>query len=201
MTNTLQDVFTEFGYPKEIQSDNGPQFREPFKDFCSEIGAEHVPSSPDHPASNSLAESTVKRAKSLLTKSAEDNVQLSQALHAWCNTPRADGLAPSDLLFSFRQCMPNRPPAAGASSFIDRHQGHSERVQKKKLRFEAAGGTTVKHFEPGSSAVLLGGDNRWNVPVTIGAARPTGRSYELTNEDGGNMIRNRRFLRSAIKQK
>ena len=39
VTTALQDVFTDFGYPKEIQSDNGPQFRGPFKNFCEEIGA------------------------------------------------------------------------------------------------------------------------------------------------------------------
>ena len=150
---------------QEIQSDNGPQFRGPFKDYCREIGAEHVPSSPYNPASNGLAESGVKSAKTLLSKCAEDGTQLSQAIHAWRNIPRADGLAPSDLLFGFRQCVPNRPPATRAFSFVDRHQGHKERVTRKQLHFETAGGTPVKELEQGSSALLQGGDKRWNVPA------------------------------------
>ena len=200
VTNALQDIFSDFGYPKEIQSDNGPQFRGPFKDYCREIGAKHMPSSPYNPASNGLAESGVKSAKTLLSKCAEDGTQLSQALHAWRNIPRADGLAPSDLLFGFRQRVPDRPPATRAFSFVDRDQGHKERVTRKQLRFETAGGTPLKHLEQGSSALLQGGNKRWDVPVTVGAASPTGRSYTLTDEEGGNMMRNRHFLRPAIKR-
>ena len=55
VTNSLLDVFNEFGFPKEVQSDNGRQFHGPFKDFCDGIGAKHAPSSPYNPASNGLA--------------------------------------------------------------------------------------------------------------------------------------------------
>ena len=46
VTQALAEVFNSFGYPSTILSDNGPQFRGPFKDFCKTIGAEHHPSSP-----------------------------------------------------------------------------------------------------------------------------------------------------------
>ena len=59
VTKVLMDIFREFGYPLSIYSDNGPQFRGPFDDFCHDYGITHVTSSPYNPSSNGLAENAV----------------------------------------------------------------------------------------------------------------------------------------------
>jgi len=90
VTKVLSDVFEEFGYPTSIQSDNGPQFRGPFQDFCTKWGIQHITSSPYNPASNGLAESAVKICKQLLKKTAssDETTSFSAALSAWRRTPR-----------------------------------------------------------------------------------------------------------------
>ena len=102
VTKGLLETFYLFGFPLAIQTDNGPQFRGPFKSFCERLGIEHITSSPYNPSSNGLAEAAVKSAKSLLQKAKGDpDHSFEETLHAWKNTPRADGLAPTDLLFGY----------------------------------------------------------------------------------------------------
>ena len=61
--------FLEAVYPRQIISDNGPQFRTEFHNYCKDKGIIHEPSSPLNPRSNGLAELAVKAAKHLLSKS------------------------------------------------------------------------------------------------------------------------------------
>ena len=60
----LKGHFVRYGIPKQLVSDNGPQFSAvEFKEFAAENGIEHRTSSPGHPKSNGKAESAVKAVK------------------------------------------------------------------------------------------------------------------------------------------
>ena len=63
----LSDWFNLLGWPQVIRSDNGPQFRSEFAEFCEINEIKHETSSPYNLQSNSLAEAAVKNAKTLLT--------------------------------------------------------------------------------------------------------------------------------------
>ena len=53
----LPTLFSNFGVPESIITDNGPQFAAvEFQSFCRENGIRHVLIAPYHPASNGLAE-------------------------------------------------------------------------------------------------------------------------------------------------
>jgi hypothetical protein len=93
--------FCEVGFPRRLKSDNGPQFRGPFKEVCDKFSIAHDTSSPYHPQSNGLAESAVKAMKGLLVKVGKDvsGVEFRLALLAWRNTPRADGYSPAYAFF------------------------------------------------------------------------------------------------------
>ena len=60
--------FNLLGWPENIRTDSGPQFRSEFDDFGENFYILHELSSPYHPDSNGLAEAAVKNAKSLLKK-------------------------------------------------------------------------------------------------------------------------------------
>jgi transposase InsO family protein len=77
--------FWEFGFPRRLKSDNGPQFRGQFVEFC---GRSHIlpeTSAPYNPRSNGLAEAAVKSVKFLLGKVAGGGVgeAFRAALLAW----------------------------------------------------------------------------------------------------------------------
>ena len=99
----LESWFKELGYPLVIISDNGPQFRQDFKDYCGLHHIIHSTSSPYNPRSNGLAESAVKAAKHLLLKSSNFN-EFQNALLAWQNTPTSgEAFSPAEKFFKRRQ--------------------------------------------------------------------------------------------------
>ena len=62
----LKSIFSCFGIPKVVISDNGPQFSSyQFMRFAKEWDFTHDPSSPKHAKSNGMAESAVKTVKSI----------------------------------------------------------------------------------------------------------------------------------------
>uniref|UniRef100_A0A1X7UCM1 Integrase catalytic domain-containing protein n=1 Tax=Amphimedon queenslandica TaxID=400682 RepID=A0A1X7UCM1_AMPQE len=68
----LKSIFSRYGIPEVLMSDNGPQFAcSETKDFATQYQFTHVTSSPLYPQSNGLAERSVKTVKALL-QDAED---------------------------------------------------------------------------------------------------------------------------------
>lgn len=59
----LKQLFSRYGIPDLIRSDNGPQFQSEFKEFSKTYDFNFVTSSPKYPASNGEAEAAVKVAK------------------------------------------------------------------------------------------------------------------------------------------
>jgi transposase InsO family protein len=62
--NALRYLFSMYGLPEELVSDNGPQFvAQEFETFLSSNGVKHVRSAPYHPSSNGEAERAVRTFK------------------------------------------------------------------------------------------------------------------------------------------
>lgn len=100
----LKEVFSRFGIPDVVHSDNGPQYSsEEFQMFSREWGFSHVTSSPYYPQSNGLAERAVRSAKDLLEKCKRDGTDINLAWLNQRNTPRDEILgSPAQRLMSRR---------------------------------------------------------------------------------------------------
>ena len=175
----LERWFIEFGYPCVIVSDNGPQFRSEFQEYCIAKHILHSPSSPYNPRSNGLAESAVKTAKYLLQKS--DNFADFQCrLMAWRNVPSANSsLSPSEKFFKRRQraqlpALPVMPRPAPPPE-------NTSRLRPFKI------GDCVRVQDPHTE--------KWDDKGKILEIRETGLSYlvDIINKDPA--VRGRRMLK------
>ena len=95
VSKALKTLFSRYGVPDVLISDNGPQFAsEEFASFARAWGFDHVTSSPRYPQSNGKAENVVKTVKRLFSKCRESNCSEFVALLDWRNTP-TEGLGSS----------------------------------------------------------------------------------------------------------
>ena len=83
-------IFTEFGHPFVLKSDNGPCYtsRE-FHDFLEFYKVHHITSSPHHPQSNGFAEALVGISKKLMEKFIKDGKPWNYGLLQYRVTPIA----------------------------------------------------------------------------------------------------------------
>ena len=109
--NCLQDLFSQFGKPQCLFSDNGPPFSsEPFSQFLTSHAIDHITSSPLYPRSNGFIERQVKTIKTSLATTQASNTSLDQLLHTLHSTPIGPSLpSPCKILLNRTDPKPSHP--------------------------------------------------------------------------------------------
>lgn len=185
----LRELFSRFGLPDVIVTDNGPQFiADQFETFLKENGVRHVKTAPYHPSSNGLAERFVRTLKDALRKDAKGqplNLRLASFLLTYRNTPHATTLqSPAQLLLGRR-----------LTTRLDRLKPSTElNVQKAQFRQLSAGGNRERQFQIGEAVYVKNfrrGEN-WLQGVIISRAGPV--SYRVRVKTPGGTFIWRRHL-------
>ena len=199
ITAILEDWFIDMGKPVRLRSDGGPQFRSEFEDWAKKENITHELSSPYHHQSNGHAEVTVREMKHLLTKMERNWQKFRLALREYRNTPRFDGLSPSQWLTGYRQ-RTDAPAAPSAYERITDEQlkSHLDLRGKEQARIKDQSWSKrekeTKTYAPGSLCwVQDPKTKRWSIKATIVKARNK-RSF-IVNDGFREFMRNRRFLR------
>ena len=101
----LKAIFSEFGVPDVLISDNGPCYTgEQFKVAMRKLNITHVTISPHHHQSNGLAEVYVRIVKNLLSKAKETGEDYHEVISIYPNTPITGKLpSPFELLHNRNQ--------------------------------------------------------------------------------------------------
>jgi transposase InsO family protein len=108
-----EDIFTHFGVPREIVTDQGTQFTSKLmKELTEKYGIKHCKSSPYHPQANGQVESTNKVLEAILTKTVQLHHRdwadrLPEALWAYRTTWRnTTGHTPYELVYGKQVLLP-----------------------------------------------------------------------------------------------
>ncbi|XP_059097949.1 uncharacterized protein K02A2.6-like [Tigriopus californicus] len=192
ITNILSNWLIDWGIPCSIKTDNGPQFRSSFDEFCQEMKIEHQTSSPNNPQSNGHAEAGVKAMKYLVAKSSNWQSLLT-ALCEWRNTPQSSGYSPAQRLLGGRQ---RTLILAHPSSYFCLPSDHYERFEKQKSTLNAKSAMyfnrlakPLSKLDPGDLVHVqhpLTKKTTETGPVSTRCSR--GQSYEV-NINGSKRIR------------
>ena len=130
--NNLKIVFSRYGIPEEIRSDNNPFNSTEFQQFCLKYKIKHVTSSPRYPQSNGASERAVKTAKSFLQKCTDSGDDLLLALLNYRTTPLETGYSPADIMMGrkLRTLVP-RPNYTTRITNLDDFR-HKDEINKEK---------------------------------------------------------------------
>ena len=187
----LHHMFATHGIPKELVSDNGPQFRSAeFAAFAAQSGFRHRTSSPKFAQSNGEAERAVQTAKRLLRSSSD----LDAALLAYRSTPLANGYSPSQLLFGrqLRSTVPAVIPPPSWPDIPKRCAAETTARQQSKKYYDTRHRARTLPTLPSGQPVYISDLNR---DGTV-AQHLSARSYIIAFDNGTTVRRNRRHLRA-----
>lgn len=177
----LKDMFTDFGIPERLITDNGPQYgSQEFRNFCMDYKIQHTTSSPTYAQSNGLSERHVQNAKGHLKKMRAEGKGLLETLTAIRSTPIGNGLpSPAMLLQSrnlrcnllnhARQLTPKVVPTHKVRTVLAERQGiaswyHKSSTRKsilwpgQSIRYRQGTcwypGTVIRHAEEPQSYII-----------------------------------------------
>ena len=194
VTNQLAKWFHDFGYPRVLRSDNGPQFRSDFTLFCKENGIHHETSSPYNPMSNGLAEAAVKSVKYLIMKTA-NHTDFEKALLEFRNTPRMDKTSPAQLFLGRRQ-RTAVPSLQECRRPVDQDQAMERKRATQHAAETANPGVTLADLEVGTSVRVQNlMTRRWDQTGIIISTNHSGRSHHIHLDDDTVVRRNRCYIK------
>ena len=194
ITAELPKIFNSFGWPKSIRTDCGPQFRQEFANFCKSNSIQHELASAHNPESNGLAEAAVNNLKAIVTRTHAEKANLEEAVAAWRNMARADGISPSQLFFNRlpRQKLPIHADPTPIN--IDNRPRSNTHVQSKANRNAHA--HEMPSLPLGAQVWIQHHETKkWDRQAKIIEIRQDGRSYLLETANGTHLLRSRRFVK------
>ena len=158
--NALRDIFSRYGLPEIMVSDNGPQFiASEFQQFCRKNGIMHRTSAAYKPSTNGQAERVVQILKSAIAQARvtkqDVNVVLARSLLVYRNTPHTTtGEAPSVLLMG-------RKLRTRLDLILPSVEEHVKKQQYKVL--ERNGNRSIRSFTKGQNVFVRNyrGKEKW----------------------------------------
>ena len=192
----LKAVFSLYGIPKVVRSDNGPQYSSKlFESFAQNWGFLHETSIPKYPQGNSLAERSIQTAKNILEKAKKDGRDPHLAILEYRNTPIDKYATPAQLLISrnLRSILPVsdnslKPNIVDDSEF----QQVRKQMQFQQKKYHDTNTRELPELERGTIVEVRDGKD-WRHAVVLGKAKQPG-SYSIRLENGQVWRRNRRHL-------
>ena len=199
----MKGVFSEYGIPKKVVSDNGGHFTAyECEKFAEMYDFEFVLSSPDYPRGHGLIERHIQTVKKCMKKCDNSGSDFELAMLNLRATPLSHNLpSPAELLGN-RKLRTRLPTVT-----LNQHKYDKTR-QKLKTRQETAehyynrNVTSKSQLAPGQSIRWYNKESSKWEPAKVVSAAENPRSYFIERDNGGRILqRNRQHLRSTVEAK
>ena len=170
-------IFSEYGWPDTLISDNGPCYvAETFTSLMKEYAVNHITSSSHYPQSNGLAEKFVQIVKNLFYKVKDEGTDIYKCLMIYHNIPLAS-MSKSPMQMLQERSARSQLPMSNAAC--------------RQLGIAAEQTTASKNQHLPSHDLHTGQEvmcqdsitKRW-FPTTIKALCPGPRSYQIQTSEG-----------------
>jgi hypothetical protein len=194
----LERIFSDFGVPETLVSDNGPQFGSAeFRVFSRQQQFSHVTSSPFYPESNGFVERSVQTVKSSFVKSIESGRSLQAAVRAIRSTPVGGGLPSTSVLLQSRHLRGSLPFVPAALKHQTINSGAVEELLKRqqdKMPFHQSSAISKRYpvLSVGQRVRVRVG-KKW-IPGVVKLVCQQPDSYVVSTSDGREFRRNRRAI-------
>ena len=148
----LDKIFSSFGIPLKIRSDNGSPYNSlEFQNYVKYMGIAHKPITPMYPKANGLVENFNRMIEKVIHTSAVEGMNWKQELFKFLRNYRATahvttGRAPADLCFQ-KRTFRVRVPEIIINPSDDSDIRERDKCQKDKIKYYADRKSTVKPCE------------------------------------------------------
>ena len=187
ITEHFKSIFSEYGWPDTLVSDNGPCYAaEAFSNLMKEYAVNHITSSLHYPQSNRLVEKFIQIVKNLFHKATDEEADIDKYLMIYHNTPLAStSKSPMQMLQqrSARSQLPMSNVAIRRLGIVAEQQP-SKNQHLPSHEFHI--GQDVRCQSPITK--------RW-FPVKIKALCPEPRSYQIETPEGITYRRTQNHLK------
>jgi hypothetical protein len=161
----LRMIFCRTGIPKQIVSDNGPQFTSgEFENFTKQNGIKHYKSAPFHPATNGLVERFVQTFKNSMRAMKQDNKILSHKIANFLlnyrNTPHSVTKETPARLFmgrDLRSCLSLVRPSVKDTVMNSQMDTVFQKSRPERSRYFKVGDRVIARDYKGKDHKWIGG--------------------------------------------
>ena len=187
ITEHFKSIFSKYGWPDTLVSDNGPCYTaEAFYNLMKEYAVYHITSSLHYPQSNGLAKKFVQIVKSLFHKAKDEGADIDKYLMIYHNTPLAST---------------SKSPMQMLQQRSARLQLPMSNVARRRLEIVAEQQPSKNQHLP-SHDFHIGQDVMCQSPITmrwfpaiIKALCPEPRSYQIETPEGITYRRTQNHLK------
>ena len=137
-----KETFALLGVPREVMSDNGPQYQSAYNNFYEEWGIKHTTTSPRHAQSNGIIERQIRYLKPILKKSMRSGGDINLGLLSIRATP-LDTKLPSAAEMMFGRPITTTLPSHNSELAPEVYRDHLRHAQDQQ---KAYADQTPAHF-------------------------------------------------------
>ena len=203
IVNLTKQIFSEYGCPEKVISDNGPQYSSmEYKKFLQTWQIVHTTSSPRYPRSNGFIERNIQTVKNILKKAKEAGEDPELAILCARTTPIDAHLpSPAELMFN-RKIVGNLPIKIKNCEFSKyssdkvKEQLENRQTQQKEYH-DRQGVKDLPPLVPGQTIRFQDYNSGKWAPAKVIEKCPQPRSYLIETPEGSTFRRNRTHLKET----